>query len=85
MWALTHRVLSGDGSCKDIRFRNDTLLGIEMSTLVKMTAVSVEPGNSAVVEKEDLKICVNAEKNIVGFDWRLCLDGLLLHPGKELK
>jgi hypothetical protein len=52
------------------------LVRVETGRLVKKTE---EPAGVAVSEEGDLKIRVDAGKNVVGFDWRMCFDRLLLH------
>jgi hypothetical protein len=76
MIAYTLPFASEDGSWKGVKFRNAMLVRVETGRLVKKTE---EPAGVAVSEEGDLKIRVDAGKNVVGFDWRMCFDRLLLH------
>jgi hypothetical protein len=51
------------------------LVRVETGRLVKKTE---EPADVALSEEGELKIRVDAEKDVVGFDWRLCLNRVLL-------
>jgi hypothetical protein len=72
---------SEDGSWKGVKFRNRMSVRVETGRLVKKID---EPADVAVSEGGELKIRVDAEKDVVGFDWRLCLDRLLLPSSQQL-
>jgi hypothetical protein len=82
MTAYIH-VLRRRKGWEGIQFRNETLIGVEKDEFDKKTALpeSIEP-DVKVVGKNNLKVYVNAENNVIGFDWRLCVNRSLLHPGR---
>jgi hypothetical protein len=66
-----------DNFWRGINHRNSMILNVTVAE-----SASAESADVAVAKGEGLKIYVDDEKNLVGFDWRLCFRRLLLHPGE---
>jgi hypothetical protein len=66
-----------DNIWRGINYRNNMVLNV-----TDAESASAEHADVAVDEVKGLKIYVDDEKNLVGFDWRLCFRRLLLRVGE---